>query len=398
MSRPLTIWLAAGEESGDQLGAGLMRALKARLGDGVRFAGIGGGRMAGEGLESLFPMSDIAVMGIGAVVARLPLLLRRIREAGAAVVAARPDALVIIDAPDFTHRVARRARQALPDLPIVNYVSPTVWAWRPGRARKMRPYVDHVLALKPFEVEAHRRLGGPDCSYVGHPLTERLAELRPGPGERTPVGEGPLRLLVLPGSRRMEIARLLEPFGGTLARLSERLGRPIEATLPAVPHLAEAIARGVEAWPVRPRIVEGEAAKFEAFRGAHAALAASGTVTLELALAGVPMVVAYRVSKLEEQLKYVITAPSIVLANLVIGENVIPEFLQGACEPETLSAALAPLCADTPERWRQVAAFERLDALMDTGGEAPSERAARIVLESIARRRQPSVPSGLVAT
>jgi lipid-A-disaccharide synthase len=390
----------AGEESGDQLGAGLMRALKGRLGpEGVRFQGVGGGRMAGEGLQSLFPMADIAVMGIGAVVARLPLLLRRIRETARAVIGTRPDALVIIDSPDFTHRVARQARAAMPGLPIVNYVSPTVWAWRPGRARRMRPYVDHVLALKPFEVEAHRRLGGPDCSYVGHPLTERLAELRPGPGERAPIGEGPLRLLVLPGSRRTEISRLMEPFGGTLARLAERLGRPIEATLPAVPHLAGAIAQAVEAWPVRPRIVEGEAAKFAAFRGAHAALAASGTVTLELALASIPMVVAYRVSKLEEQLKYVITAPSIVLANLVIGENVIPELMQGDCNPGRLCAELEPLCADTPARARQLQAFARLDALMDTGGEAPSERAARIVLDTIrAKAAQAPASSGRVTT
>jgi lipid-A-disaccharide synthase len=395
----MNLWLVAGEESGDQLGAGLMRALKKRLGpEGVRFAGIGSGRMTEEGLEPLFPMSDIAVMGIGPVVARLPLLLRRIHETAAAVVAARPDALIIIDSPDFTHRVARRVRRALPDLPIVNYVSPSVWAWRPGRAKRMRPYVDHVLALKPFEVDAHLRLGGPDCTYVGHPLTERLDELRPGPGERPPIGEGALRLVVLPGSRRSEIARLMDPFGGTLRRLAEGLGRPIEATLPAVPHLADEIARAVEGWTVRPRIVHGEAAKFAAFRSAHAALAASGTVTLELALAGVPMVVAYKVSKLEEQLKYVITAPSIVLANLVIGENVIPELMQGACEPGRLAAELEPLCADTPERARQIAAFERLDALMHTGDEAPSERAARVVLATIAGKgAQASPASGRVA-
>jgi lipid-A-disaccharide synthase len=400
MARPLTLWLVAGEESGDQLGAGLMRALRARLGpDGVRFAGVGGGRMAGEGLESLFAMSDIAVMGIGAVVARLPLLLRRIRETAAAAVSARPDGLVIIDSPDFTHRVARRVRAAMPDLAIVNYVSPSVWAWRPGRAPRMRPYVDHVLALKPFEVDAHRRLGGPDCTYVGHPLTERLDELRPAPGERAPIGGGPLRLLVLPGSRRTEIARLMGPFGGALERLSSALGREVEATLPAVPHLADEIARVARRWPIRPRIVHGEAAKFAAFRSAHVALAASGTVTLELALGGVPMVVAYRVSKLEEQLKYVITAPSIVLANLVIGENVIPELLQWQCEPVRIVSELAPLCADTPERRRQLDAFARLDALMDTGDETPSERAARIVLETVAGKRdQAAVSSGRVAT
>ena len=179
-ARLVTVWLVAGEESGDQLGGKLMSALKARLGaQGVRFGGIGGTAMQAEGLQSLFPLTDIAVMGIGAVLARLPALLRRVRRAADAIVAARPDALVIIDNPDFTHLVAKRVRRRAPEIPVVNYVSPSVWAWRPGRAKKMRAYVDHVLALKPFEPEAHLRLGGPACTYVGHPLVERLAEFRP---------------------------------------------------------------------------------------------------------------------------------------------------------------------------------------------------------------------------
>jgi len=388
MTRPLTVWLVAGEESGDQLGAKLMQALRARLGpEGVRFAGVGGARMSAEGLESLFPMSDIAVMGLSAVVARLPLLLRRIAQTAAAAIAGRPDGLVIIDSPDFTHRVAKRVRRVLPDLAIVNYVSPTVWAWRPGRARKMRPYVDHVLALKPFEPEAHRRLGGPACTYVGHPLIERLGELRPGVGERAPIGEGPLHLLVLPGSRRSEISRLMEPFGAAVERLSAGLGRPLEVTLPAVPHLADEIRALAEAWAVKPRIVLGEAEKFAAFRRAHVALAASGTVTLELALSGVPMVVAYKISWIENRLRFLLTVPSIVLANLVIGENVAPELIQEDCTPERLADALAPLADDTPERRRQTEAFGRLDEMMATGDETPSERAARIVIETIQARR-----------
>ena len=182
MTRPWRIALVAGEVSGDQLGFKLMRALR-EANPGVAFMGVGGDAMTAEGLSSLFPMSDIAVMGILPVLARLPTLLARIRATADAIIAARPDALVIIDSPDFTHRVARRVRAALPGLPVVDYVSPTVWAWRPGRARKMRGYVDTVLALLPFEPEAHRRLGGPDCVYVGHPLIERLSELRPDAGE-----------------------------------------------------------------------------------------------------------------------------------------------------------------------------------------------------------------------
>ena len=379
---PLRIWLIAGEESGDQLGAKLMGALRTSLGQAsVVFEGVGGDAMAAQGLRTLFPLSDIAVMGIGAVVARLPSIVGRVYATVDAIVAGRPDAVVIIDSPEFTHAVAKRVRRRLPSLPVVNYVSPSVWAWRPGRARKMRAYVDHVLALKPFEPDAHRRLGGPPCTYVGHPLIERLDELRPQPGERPPIGDDPVNLLVLPGSRRSEISRLMEPFGAALGVLASRSHRPFEVTVPAVSHLADEIEEGSRGWPVTPRIVRGQEAKYAAFRSAHVALAASGTVTLELALSGVPMVVAYKVSKLEEQLRYLLTVPSIVLANLILGENVIPERVQWDCSPEKLSEALLPLFTDSPERGRQLAAFARLDALMSTEGEAPSMRAARIVLE-----------------
>jgi len=381
-ARPRLVWLIAGEESGDQLGAKLMRALKGQLGaDGVTFGGVGGHAMEGEGLRSVFPLTDIAVMGLVHVVARLPSLLRRASAAVAAAVAARPDILIIIDAPDFTHVVARRVRRKLPELPIINYVSPTVWAWRPWRARKMRPYVDHILAIKPFEPEALRRLGGPACTYIGHPLVERMGELRPRPGERRPIGEDPLELLVLPGSRRSEIVRLMEPFGAALGEVIPQLGRPVSLTLPAVPHLADEIEARSRDWPVQPRIVLGEAAKYAAFRRAHAALAASGTVTLELGLAGVPMVVAYKVSWIEAQIGRLIVVPSFVLTNLVLGDRTVPEFMQDDCTPENLAAGLRPLLADTPQRRVQVDAFHRLEDLMRIDEHSPSARAARIVTE-----------------
>lgn len=386
-NKPLTVWIVSGEESGDQLGAKLMRSLKARLGaERLRFGGVGGHAMRQEGLNSLFPLEEIAVMGIVAVIARLPAILKRIRMTADAVVAAKPDMLVIIDSPDFTHRVAKAVRKRAPSIPIVDYVSPSVWAWRPGRAAKMRAYVDHLLALLPFEPEAHQRLGGPPTTYVGHPLIERLDEIRPAPGERQSVEGQPINLLVLPGSRRSEVSRLMEPFGAALALLKERSARPFEVTIPAVPHVADEIRARAESWSVKPRIVEGEAAKWAAFRQADAALAASGTVTLELGLADVPMVVAYRVSKLEEVLKYLIKAPSIVLTNLVLGENVIPELIQWDCTPEKLAGALLPLLSDTAERQRQIDAFGKLDTLMKIGDEAPSERAARIVEEVLSAR------------
>ncbi|MGL4445346.1 MAG: lipid-A-disaccharide synthase, partial [Alsobacter sp.] len=306
---PLHVAIVVGEHSGDQLGFKLMQALRQRLGeDNVRFTGVAGEAMEHEGLDSLFPLADVAVMGILPVVRRLPTLLARIRETTRAILADPPDVLVIIDSPDFTHRVARRVRKARPGLPVVDYVSPSVWAWRPSRARAMRAYVDHVLALLPFEPGAHRDLGGPACTYVGHPLIERLGELRPGPEDAARRAAEPPLLLVLPGSRRSEISRLLRPFGEALALLQAR-NIAFEAVLPAVPHLLETIRAETAGWAVKPRIVEGTEAKYAAFRQATAALAASGTVTLELALAGVPMVVAYRVSKLEEQLKHVINVP-----------------------------------------------------------------------------------------
>ncbi len=376
---PLRVFVVAGEHSGDLLGGGLLRAL-ATAREGLTFSGVGGSAMEAAGLRSIFPMTDIAVMGIVPVIRKLPTLLRRIRETADAAIAFAPDVLIIIDSPDFTHRVAARVRASLPQLPIIDYVSPSVWAWRPGRARKMRAYVDHVLALLPFEPAAHERLGGPDCTYVGHPLIERLSELRPGEAEQARRDARPPLVLALPGSRRSEIERLMDDFGAALALTTQKVG-PIEIVLPAVAHLAPEIERRAAGWPVRPKIVFGEAAKYEAFRNARAALAASGTVTLELGLAGVPMAVAYKYSRIEGLAKPFVNVPSIVLPNLALGRNAIPEFLQDDCTPQTLSNALVGLIEDGPEREAQTGALASLDTcMMLPNGETPSDRAAEVVL------------------
>ncbi len=381
--------LIAGEHSGDQLGFKLMRELRAQTGGGIEFIGVGGEAMEAEGLKSLFPISDVAVMGVLPVVAKLPTLLARIRQTAETIVAERPDALVIIDSPDFTHRVARRARRALPDLAVIDYVSPSVWAWRPGRARAMRAYVDCVLALLPFEPAAQARLGGPRCVYVGHPLIERLSELRPNADEARRRARAPPLVAVLPGSRRSVIARMMDDFGGAIALLARDRG-PLEIVLPTLAHVESEVRARAERWAVKPRIEVGEAAKLAVFRVAHAALAASGTATLELALAGVPMVGAYKVSRLEEQLKYFIELPSsILLPNLILGERAIPEILQRECTPVHLAAALAGLVREGPARQAQIAALARLDALMRLpDGGAPSERAAREVLATMQARRR----------
>jgi lipid-A-disaccharide synthase len=382
------IFLIATEESGDRLGANLMKVLRQRLGGAVRFEGVGGRAMAREGLVSRFPIEQLSIIGLAAVVKQLPKILRLIRETAAAVTAASPDILVIIDSPDFTHRVAKRVRASDPRIPIVDYVSPSVWAWRPGRASAMLSYVDHVLALLPFEPEAYRRLRGPPCSYVGHPLIEQLASLRPDADEQMRRDAPPPLLLVLPGSRRSEIRHHMAVFGQTLARLKDQ-GVRFDLMLPTMPHLQEAVIEALKGWPVRPQVVIGEQEKRAAFRIAHAALAKSGTVTLELALAGVPMVTAYRTGSTEAWiLRRAINVNSVILANLVVGENVVPEFLQQDCTPEKLSQALRELLGDTPLRRQQLEAFARIDQIMSTGREPPSARAADIVLATMRRVRR----------
>ncbi|NGX94558.1 MAG: lipid-A-disaccharide synthase, partial [Candidatus Afipia apatlaquensis] len=323
-----TIFLIAAEESGDRLGSGLIKALHARLGPALKMVGVGGRHMAEQGVPSLFPTDELAIIGLAAIPKRLPMILRRIRETTDAVLRARPDVLVIIDSPDFTHRVARRVRRRDPSIPIVDYVSPTVWVWRPGRARKMRAYVDRLLAVLPFEPEVHRKLSGPPCTYVGHPLLDELGTLRPDKQELARRSAAPPLLLVLPGSRRSEIKRNMAVFGDTL-RLLRAQGVAFEPVLPTVPGLLDSVRAAAADWPVQPRIVVSDDDKKAAFRTARAALAKSGTVTLELALAGVPMVTAYRVTEIEAFIaRRVIQTSSIILANLILGKNVIPEFLQ----------------------------------------------------------------------
>ena len=382
------IFLVATEESGDRLGAGLMKVLRQRLGDAIQFQGVGGRAMTREGLVSLFPIEEVSIVGLAAVLRQLPKLLRLIGQTAAAVTDASADILVIIDSPDFTHRVARRVRAGDASIPIVDYVSPTVWAWRSGRARAMRGYVDHVLALLPFEPDVYRRLNGPPCSYVGHPLIERISQLRPDADEQSRREAQPPVLLVLPGSRRSEIRHHLAVFGDALGRLQAQ-GLSFEPVLATMPHLESMVREGVTSWAISPHIVIGEAEKRAAFRIAHGALAKSGTVTLELALAGVPMVTAYRLGSVEAFiLRRAIKVQSVILANLVLGREVIPEFLQQDCTAEKLAGALAELLSDSALRRRQLEAFATLDSIMSTGNISPSVRAADIVLSTMRKSRR----------
>lgn len=380
---PWRIFLVAGEHSGDALGGRLMTALEELAPGRVEFSGLGGPHMTAAGLQSIFPMREIAVMGARAIAERLPQLIGRMRQTARAAIAAEPHVLVIIDAPEFTHRVARRVRKARSEIPIVDYVSPSVWAWRPGRARRMRAYVDEVLALLPFEPEAHRRLGGPLCTYVGHPLVERwpwIRALDTAPlSSRLSLSADRLPLVVLPGSRRSEVARLMRPFGETMAALTAA-GHAIDVIIPTVDSVRDLVVEMAARWPVLVHVVTGDEDKFRAFKLARAALAASGTVTLELALAGCPMVVAYRVEPLLVVLRPLIRPAHFALANLVLGERAFPELMQEACTPKHLAPALADLLHDSAERRRQLAALARVPATLLEAGPSPGLAAARRVL------------------
>lgn len=384
---PFRVFLASGESSGDGLGAGLMRELRALSGGEVLFTGVGGPLMEKEGLISLFPSSDLAIIGPTAVVPRLPKLWRRLNETVRFILANPPHALILIDCPEFTQRVARRVREVRPDIPIIKYVAPQAWAWRAGRVPRMRGTLDHIMAFLPFEPEFYARLRGPETSYVGHPMIEKAALMRPGADEEAVRDRlAPPSLLLLPGSRLSEISRLLPIFRQTISLVRERLG-PLEILLPAVPHLEKIIARDVASWPFPVTLLHGEDEKWRGFRRARAALAASGTVSLELAVAGIPMVIAYKVEPWSAFImRRLIKVNTVVLANLVIGHNVVPEFLQERARPALIAEALAGLLQGGPEREHQKEAFATLDGLMGIGKDSPSLRAARTVIDVYQRR------------
>jgi lipid-A-disaccharide synthase len=380
------LFLIAGEPSGDLLGAALIAGLRA-LAPGARIEGVGGPAMAERGFVSRFPMEELSVMGIAEVAPRLPRLLRRIRETADAVLAARPDALVGIDSPDFCLRVARRVRAARPEQRVTHYVAPSVWAWRPGRAARMAEVVDHVLALLPFEPPL-MEAAGMSCDFVGHPAA---AAPRAGPAEiaafRAELGIAPEARLaaLLPGSRRSEVARLAPVFAATWRRL--RAGRPdLVAVAPTVGPVAEMVAALL---PAEARILDprglppaaAEARKRAAFAAADVALAASGTVSLELAAAGAPMVIGYRVHPLTAPLaRRLIRVDTSTLVNLVTGTRAVPEFFQQDCTPERLAPAVARLLDDPAAAAAQRAAGDRAMELLGRGGEPPGLRAARSVL------------------
>lgn len=355
MNRPLKLAVIAGEVSGDILGGDLVAALR-RTGRDVQLVGVGGDRLQREGLKSLFDFSELSVMGIADVLAKLPSLVGRIRQTAAAIIAERPDALLIIDSPDFTHRVAKRVRKVLPHLPVIQYVCPSVWAWKEYRAQAMLGYVDLVLAVLPFEPAVMQRLGGPKTIYVGHRLSADPDILRVRAARECREPGSPPTILLLPGSRSSEIKRLGDVMGEAAAEIATR--HPgAKFLLPAVVRREELIRQTISRWNITPKCETGDAFKWDAFTRADAAIAASGTVILELAMAGVPAVSIYRTDPIVKFLASRIKVWSAALPNLIADYPVIPEYINDLLRPAAPVRWVERLMTDTPQRAAMMAGY-----------------------------------------
>ena len=381
------VFILAGEPSGDKLGGALMAGLR-RVQPDVTFEGIGGPEMTAQGLSSRFDMSELSVMGIAEILPKYRHLKRRIRETAQAVLAMKPDVLITIDAPDFSLRVARLVKEQSA-IRTVHYVAPTVWAWRPKRAAKMARWIDHVLALFPFEpplMQAH----GMACNFVGHPVVaEPVASQEAAQAFRQQhgIGEAPL-MLVLPGSRKGEVSRLAATFGQAVAQF-QSVHPDIRIVLPAAAPVAPLVREITADWPCQPLVLDPTrspadvyaAQKQAAFRAADVALAASGTVSLELAAAQTPMVIAYDMNWISRQIiARMLLVDTVTLVNLVSDTRAVPEFIGAACKPAPIARALQDVLAN-PAAQQQ--AMAQTMVRLGQGGEAPGLRAARAVLEGL---------------
>lgn len=379
--RPLKIAVVAGEVSGDLLGGDLIAALKRQYDGPVDLIGVGGDALEAQGLSSLFDYSELSIMGFTQVLSRLPRMISLIRQTSAAIIAARPDLLLIIDSPDFTHRVAKRVRAALPGLPVIDYVCPSVWAWKEYRAKAMLGYVDHVLAVLPFEPEVMRRLGGPQTTFIGHRLATEpsLLSVRAARQARGAQPIGAQRtIMLLPGSRGAEIRKLLPVFGEAMQELTARNG-PMRFVLPTVFRRETLVRDMVSSWALKPEIVVGDEGKWRAFAEADAAMAASGTVILELALAGVPTVSAYKTDWLIKLLAGRIKVWTAALPNLIADYAVVPEYINEVVRPGSLTRWMERLSTESLQRQAMLEGFSLVQERL--GHDRPAgEAGASIVL------------------
>ncbi len=379
------IYLMAGEASGDVLGAGLMRSLRSAMRGQVRFAGLGGDAMAVEGLDSLFPISEMAVMGLVEILPRAPLLIRRARQTAEDAWNREPAAVVSIDSKAFTMRVQkqlfqRRAKAGGKGPKLIHWVPPTVWAWRPGRAAVIARHLDHLMTLFPFE-PPYFEIHGLDTTFVGHPAAVQPAGNGAAFRGRFRLPKGAPVLGVMPGSRPGEVKRLLPVFRDVVARLAGRY-QSLQVVIPTVPLVADAIQEETRNWRAPVTIVLDPRYKYDAFAACTVALAASGTVTLELTIAGVPTVVAYKVNAISAAIgRRLIDPEAIVLTNKLMGRRVVPQFIQEDCTADRLTVAVERLFDDPRARAEQGAASEAIRGMLLADGENPSDRAARTVLQ-----------------
>lgn len=383
----MRFFLIAGETSGDMLGAALMAGLS-QLDPAAQFDGVGGPEMTRRGLISRFPMGQLSVMGLAEILPKYLSLKRRIAECASAIVRANPDALITIDSPDFCLRVAARARAEGYRGAVIHYVAPSVWAWRAGRAAKMARHVDHVLALLPFE-PPYMHAAGMSCDFVGHPVVaqERASRSAADAFRRAHhiAADAPL-ILCLPGSRSTEVARLSPRFDEALLRVRDRIPE-LRVVIPTVPGVSRLVRNMSARWPSAPIVVEDADAKRAAFAASDLALAASGTVSLELAANRVPMVIAYDMAPLSRILiGALLKTDTVTLVNLVSETRAIPEFLGSACKPGQIAEALQALLEDPSRRTGQLQAMDRTMELLGADGPPPGLRAAKSVLDYLARR------------
>jgi lipid-A-disaccharide synthase len=386
--------LVAVEPSGDRLGAALAAALRDRLGPKLRLVGVGGPAMAAEGIVSPFDPSTMAVVGVFNALAAYPEVLRRARQVAVVARSERPDAAVLIDAWGFNLRVARQLRRVDAGLPLIKYVAPQVWATRPGRARTLAQAVDRLLTIHSFDASCFTTQGLA-TTFVGNPALNRDFSAADPAAFRAAIGAGPADrlLLVLPGSRAGEVDRLMPVFGDAVGRLTAR--RPdLSVALAVADGMADRVKARLGDWRDRPLLVEGEGERLSAMRAATVALACSGTVTTELALAGCPMVVAYRLGPLTHPIaRVLIRTPYITLFNVAAQAFVAPERVQGACRGDILAADLARLLDDEPARQAQIAAQTAALEIMRGGVDDPIGAAADAVADVI-RARSAKVEPG----
>lgn len=383
--KPIKVAIIAGEVSGDQLAADLIAALKTKLqqqtGKDIELFGVGGPGLISSGLKPLFDYSELSIMGISAVLAKLPKLLWRIRQTAKSIIDFDPDMFIIVDSPDFTHRVAKIVHEKNPNIPIINYVCPTVWAWKPERAVKMREYIDHILSVLPFEPEVVEKLSGPPISYIGHRLMENKAVEDSRNKQIKHQLSSHKTILLLPGSRNSELNRNLETIKKSAIEYL-KLEPDTRFILPTIARFEQRLSEELKSWPFDVKLVVGEADKWDAFGQADAALAVSGTILLELAIARVPCISIYKIDIILNQHIKKLDLWSAALPNWIVDYPAVPEFYNQFAQPGALARHLYRLSNDTLQRNAMIEAFDIVHERMNVD-RVPSEYGADIIIKHL---------------